>query len=148
VISEAHLLLAHLGAGKTTAYLRDHVYWKDLVTNVKAFCKTCDTCQQNKPNNQHPYGLLNLLPVPSYPWESISVDFVSPLPELSNHDGTFNNITVIIDHLTSMVHLVPSCVDYTAKEVAKLMFDHIYKLHGLPHKIVSNCDILFTSTFW
>ncbi|TEB38549.1 hypothetical protein FA13DRAFT_1590078, partial [Coprinellus micaceus] len=28
VISEAHSILAHLGTAKTTAYLRDHVYWK------------------------------------------------------------------------------------------------------------------------
>ncbi|KAF9470997.1 hypothetical protein BDN70DRAFT_820593, partial [Pholiota conissans] len=28
VISEAHSLLAHLGASKTLDYLRDHVWWK------------------------------------------------------------------------------------------------------------------------
>ncbi|TFK16745.1 hypothetical protein FA15DRAFT_547910, partial [Coprinopsis marcescibilis] len=28
IISEAHSLLAHLGAAKTIAYLREHVYWK------------------------------------------------------------------------------------------------------------------------
>ncbi|TEB28907.1 hypothetical protein FA13DRAFT_1632710, partial [Coprinellus micaceus] len=28
VISEAHSVLAHLGARKTIAYLRDHVWWK------------------------------------------------------------------------------------------------------------------------
>src|SRR5437016_453010 len=30
VISEAHSLLAHLGAHKTLTYLRDHVWWKDI----------------------------------------------------------------------------------------------------------------------
>ncbi|KAJ3885113.1 hypothetical protein GG344DRAFT_29893, partial [Lentinula edodes] len=28
IISEAHSLLAHLGASKTIDYLRDHVWWK------------------------------------------------------------------------------------------------------------------------
>ncbi|KAF9028926.1 hypothetical protein BDZ89DRAFT_895693, partial [Hymenopellis radicata] len=28
IISEAHSLLAHLGPSKTTAYLRNHVWWK------------------------------------------------------------------------------------------------------------------------
>ncbi|KAF8809423.1 hypothetical protein BYT27DRAFT_7004599, partial [Phlegmacium glaucopus] len=41
IISEAHLLLAHLGASKTLNYLRDHVWWKDMVSNTKAYCKTC-----------------------------------------------------------------------------------------------------------
>ena len=39
VISEAHSILAHLGASKTLDYLRDHVWWKDMVSDVKAFVK-------------------------------------------------------------------------------------------------------------
>lgn len=148
VISEAHSILAHLGAAKTIAYLRDHVYWKDLTNHVKTFCETCHTCRMNKPDNQRPYGLLNPLPISSYPWEAIGVDFVGPLPESSNRDGTFDSITVTIDLLTSMVHLVPSRTNYTAKEVAELMFESVYKLHGLPRRIVSDRDVLFTSTFW
>jgi hypothetical protein len=80
VISEAHSLLAHLGASKTLDYLRDHVWWKDMVSDVHAFCETCHTCKISKPSNQKPYGLLNPLSVPSYPWESIGMDFVGPLP--------------------------------------------------------------------
>jgi hypothetical protein len=79
VISEAHSMLAHLGPNKTLDYLRDHVWWKDMVSDVKAFCETCHTCKISKPNNQKPYGLLNPLSVPSYPWESIGMDFVGPL---------------------------------------------------------------------
>ena len=81
IISEAHSMLAHLGASKTLDYLRDHVWWKDLVSDVRAFCETCYTCKISKPTNQKPYGLLNPLAIPSYPWESIGMDFVGPLPE-------------------------------------------------------------------
>ena len=34
VISEAHSILAHPGANKTLDYLRDHVWWKDMVSDV------------------------------------------------------------------------------------------------------------------
>ena len=34
VISEAHLLLAHLGASKTIDYLQDHCWWKNMVSDV------------------------------------------------------------------------------------------------------------------
>jgi hypothetical protein len=57
-------------------------------------------------------------------------------------------ITVIIDLLTSMVHLVPSRQDIRAREVAELVFEHVYKHHGLPRSIVSDRDALFTSQFW
>jgi hypothetical protein len=57
-------------------------------------------------------------------------------------------ITVIIDLLTSMVHLVPSRQDIRAREVAELVFKHVYKHHGLPRSIASDRDMLFTSQFW
>jgi hypothetical protein len=47
-----------------------------------------------------------------------------------------------------MVHLILSRINYTARQMAELMFEHIYKLHGLPTSIVSDRDVLFTSTFW
>ena len=148
VISEAHSLLAHLGASKTLDYLRDHCWWKSMVTDVQAFCETCRTCRTSKPSNQKPYGLLNPLSVPSYPWESIGMDFVGPLPESGNRDGLFDSITVVICLLTSMVHLVPSRTNYNASQLAELVFEHVYKLHGLPLNIISDRDVLFTSTFW
>ena len=148
IISEAHSLLAHLGASKTLDYLRDNVWWRDMVTDVKAFCETCNTCKMSKPSNQKPYGLLNPLAVPSYPWESIGIDFVGPLPESRNRDGQFDSITVVICLLTAMVHLIPSRINYNATQLAELVFENVYKLHGLPQRIISDRDVLFTSTFW
>ena len=148
VISEAHSLLAHLGANKTLDYLQDHCWWKNMVSDVRAFCETCHTCKTSKPSNQKPYGLLNPLSVPSYPWESVGMDFVGPLPESGNRDGLFDSITVVICLLTSMVHLIPSRTNYSASQLAELIFEHIYKLHGLPRNIISDRDVLFTSTFW
>lgn len=148
VISQAHSLLAHLGASKTLTYLRDHVWWKSMVNDVNAYCASCITCKRSKPSNQKPYGLLNPLPVPTRPWESIGMDFIGPLPMSKDRNGEYDAITVIIELLTGMVHLVPSRVNYTAKEVAELVFAEVYKHHGLPRAIISDRDVLFTSTFW
>lgn len=148
IISEAHSLLAHLGPSKTANYLRDHVWWKDLISDTKAYCETCITCKRSKPNNQKPYGLLNPLAVPSEPWESIGVDFVGPLPLSHNRDGEFDSITVVICLLTAMVEIIPSHTNYKARDIAELMFEHVYKHHGLPKNIISDRDVLFTSAFW
>lgn len=37
---------------------------------------------------------------------------------------------------------------YTATSVARLFFDNIFKLHGLPNTIVSDRDVIFMSFFW
>ena len=148
IISEAHSMLAHLGPSKTLNYLRDHVWWKEMVTDTQAFCNTCVTCKRSKPTNQKPYGLLNPLSVPDRPWESIGVDFVGPLPVSQNRDGNFDSITVVICLFSAMVHLIPSRANYNAKQVAEMMFEEVYKHHGVPRHIVSDRDSLFTSTFW
>ena len=148
VISEAHSLLAHLGTHKTLTYLRDQVWWKDMASDTSAYCTTCITCKRSKPSNKKPFGLLNPLPVPGTPWEAIGIDFVGPLPESKNRDGLFDSITVVICLLTAMVHLVPSRINYNARQIAELVFEHIYKLHGLPKHIISDRDVLFTSAFW
>ena len=119
-----------------------------MVSDTKAFCETCSTCKQSKLNNQKPYGLLNPLAVPTEPWESIGMNFVGPLPSSSNCNGIFDSITVVICLLTAMVELLPSRINYRAPELAELMFKGVYKHHGLPKNIISDRDVLFTSTFW
>ena len=47
-----------------------------------------------------------------------------------------------------MVHLIPSRTNYTAQDIAELMFSEVYKHYGLPRSIVSDQDVLFTSQFW
>jgi hypothetical protein len=37
IISEAHSILAHLGANKTLNYLWDHIWWKDMVSDTKSY---------------------------------------------------------------------------------------------------------------
>ena len=148
LIEQAHSLLAHLGTTKTLTYLREHLWWKDIASDVRKYCESCAVCKRSKPSNQHPYGLLNPLDIPSRPWESIGIDFIGPLPLSKDRNGEYNSITVVIDCLTGMVHLVPGRINYTAKEVAELVFAEVYKHHGLPKSIVSDRDALLTSTFW
>ena len=47
-----------------------------------------------------------------------------------------------------MVHLVPTRQTYKATDMAEVVFDSVFKLHGLPEWIISDRDSLFTSHFW
>ncbi|QRV99116.1 Reverse transcriptase (RNA-dependent DNA polymerase) [Ceratobasidium sp. AG-Ba] len=148
VITHAHSILAHLGTRKTLSWLRTQVWWKTMVKDVRDYCESCHTCAVSKTSTQKPLGLLQAMPVPSYLWQSIGVDFVGPLPESETRYGKFDMITTVIDNLSRMVHLIPTKQEYTARDVAEIVFEHVYKLHGMPEKIISDRDSLFTSTFW
>ena len=148
LIRQGHSVLAHLGAEKTTTYLREQVWWKSMVSDVEKYCRSCHTCAVSKPVSGRPQGKLKTMPVPTRPWQYIGIDFVGPLPESSNRAGSYDMICVVIDLLTSMVHVIPSKQTYRASDIAELLFDSIYKLHGLPERIISDRDSLFTSHFW
>ena len=148
IIRQAHSILAHLGGHKTLTHLRDQVWWKTMVQDVNDYCKACQICATSKSPTEKPRGFLKTMPVPTHPWQYIGIDFVGPLPESSNRNGSFDMICVIIDLLTAMVHLVPTKQNYKAADMAEVIFDTVFKLHGLPERIISDRDSLFTSHFW
>lgn len=111
---------------------------------VKEFVQTCLVCQQAKPDRTKKPGLLQPLSVPDASWKIISMNFIEGLPQF----GLVNWILVVVDKLTKYAHFIPLKHPYTVASVAKVFLDNIYKLHGLPDSIVSNCDKIFTSAFW
>lgn len=54
---------------------------------------------------------------------------------------------VIIEKLSKYAYFVPLSHPYTARTVAKLFLDHIFKLYELPKTIVSDWNPVFTSNF-
>ena len=62
--------------------------------------------------------------------------------------NNFNYLLVVIDQLTSQVHLVPTMTMVTARGVAWLILKDVVRLHRIPESIVSDRDTKFTSIFW
>jgi len=89
-------------------------------------------------------GKLHNLPIPTKPWDSIGVDFVSPFPESKG----FNYLWVILCQMTSMVHLIPIHMTMKASELSWIYRREIVCLHGLPSSIVSDRDPKFMSKWW
>lgn len=147
ILFEAHdpPVMGHLGMDKTLERVSRRFYWPRLEQSVREYVKSCEACQRNKASNQPPAGLLQPLPIPSRRWESVSMDFVMPLPTTkAGHDGMF----VVVDRLSKRIHISPCSVNITAPETARLFFDSIFRHHGLPKEIVSDRDSKFTSNFW
>ena len=71
----------HPGMQRTLALLEELYYWPHMRSDIEAYVKTCLVCQQDKIEQQVPAGLLQPLPIPERPWESVSMDFISALPK-------------------------------------------------------------------
>ena len=55
---------------------------------------------------------------------------------------------VAFDCLSKYDHLCSLQRPYTASIVAQCFMDQVFKLHGMPHSIVSDRDPTFTKKFW
>ncbi|KAA0046930.1 reverse transcriptase [Cucumis melo var. makuwa] len=69
-------------------------------------------------------GLLNVLPIPTRPWESVSMDFITHLPKV----GDFKAILVIIDRFSKYATFIPTTKQCSAEMTAQLFFKHVVKL--------------------
>jgi hypothetical protein len=103
----------------------------------------CMTCSKAK-SRLNPHGLYMPLPVPSVPWEDISVDFVLRLPRTKRGRDI---IFVAIDHFSKMAHFIPCHKSDNASHVADLFSTEIIHLHGVPNTIVLDRDAKFLSHF-
>ena len=65
---------------------------------------------------------------------------MGPLPK----SNTFDYLLVVIDQLTSQVHLVPTTTTITTRGIAWLILQEVMRLHGIPESIVSDRDTKFT----
>ena len=136
----------HLGLTKTLTLLQRQFWWPGMKQSVQEYIRSCDQCQRNKSGNALPLGGLTPLQLPQGKWSSVSVDFITDLPETAS--TKYTSICVFVDRLTKMVHLAPTVKDLTAEGFAQLFVENVVRLHGMPAEIVSDRDKLFTSPFW
>jgi hypothetical protein len=146
LIKEAHASAygGHFGTTKTLQHLQCHFYWPSMQPQVEKFIRACALCSQSKPSNRK-HGLYQPLPLPSRPWESISMDFLSGLPTTQKkHDA----IWVVVCHFRKMALFIPCTKTTTTTQTTELYFQHVWPHFGLPSNIISDRDSRFLNTFW
>ncbi|KAJ9519372.1 hypothetical protein QJQ45_023170 [Haematococcus lacustris] len=136
----------HLGMTKTVEQVTRWFTWPGVSENVKSYVRSCHSCQVNKSSAKKPAGLLQPLPIPERPWDSVSMDLIVKLP--ASGPNKYDSILVFVDRLTKMVHLVKTWESMTATQYAKLFLEHVFRLHGMPRSVVSDRGPQFHNKFW
>jgi hypothetical protein len=147
VLHESHdaPTAGHLGKDKTLEQVKRRFYWPGMDADVLKYVRSCEACQRNKPSQQATAGLLQPLPIPTRPWQQVSMDLITQLPKSRRgHDA----IVVFVDKLTKLVHLAETRTNVTAPELADIFWRTVVRHHGLPSSILSDRDSRFTGHFW
>jgi hypothetical protein len=71
---------------------------------VAHYVSECDTYWKVKADYMKPGGLLQLLSIPEWKWDDISMDFIVGLPMMAHK---FDLIWVIVDQLSKSTHFIP-----------------------------------------
>eukprot|EP00884_Botryococcus_braunii_P005837 jgi/Botrbrau1/15254/Bobra.0228s0007.1 len=73
--------VGHPGVTRMYELVTRELYWPGMYEDVKAYVAHCDSCQRVKARNTLPAGLLHPLQIPARKWQSVSMDFISNLPQ-------------------------------------------------------------------
>jgi hypothetical protein len=146
ILDEAHLSRYSIHPGSTKMYqeLKQHYWWTKMKIEIARYVAKCDTCRRVKAINMKVDGPLQSLPIPTWKWEDISMDFIVGLPRTAKG---FNSIWFINDPLTKIANFLPVKVKYTVATYAKLYIARILSLHGVPKMVVSDPGPQFVFKF-
>jgi len=135
--------IGYPGQHRMLELLKRTYWWPGLKEDVKRYIQGCFKCQQNKVQHQRKTGELHPLEIPQGLWQEISIDIIGPLPKSNGMDA----IVVIVDQFTKMICLKATMMNISLEGIAKIYRDDIWKLHGVPRKILSDRGLQFTSKF-
>jgi hypothetical protein len=136
-------IAGHPGRWKTLELVTRTYWWPGISRYIGQYTRTCDLCLRTKAHRQKPTGELHPVPIADQRWDQISVDLITELPQAHGYDMIMN----IVDTVSKRAHFVPTHTTLTAEGAARLYLSNVWKLHGLPRKVVSDRGPQFVAAF-
>ncbi len=132
---------------KTIKLLKRNHRWSEMIRDVKQYVRNCHICKRFKTTRNKYHELLNSLSMFDRSWRNIILDFVTKL--LNNKD--YNVVFIIVNRLNKMHHYISCIIDEnetTIEKTAKLLIQHVWKLHELLITMIFDRYSQFISFVW
>lgn len=134
----------HFGFVKTLHLVKCQFWWPRMKKEIENYVASCPVCASAKRPPRKTPGLLQAMASPTAPWKEIPMDFIVELPESTGNTV----IWVIMDFFSKQAHFVACPNIPSARTLAKVFVQNVYRLHVTPTCIISDRGVQFTSKFW
>jgi len=128
------LVAGHRRRWKMVELVTRNYWWPGVTRDVGKYVEGCDLCQRIKNRTEELVGKLKLSEVPQKMWTHLTVYFIMKLPVVAEKDV----ILVVCDRLSKMTHFVATTKGTSVEGLARLLWDNVWKLHGLPESVASD----------
>lgn len=103
ILYEFHNTTSHPNDIRTLTNVCHVFCFPRMAKIIKRYYKKCITCERNKVRTTPKSGLNSPLPIPTRPWEYISMDFITNLPKVNGNEA----IVTFVDRFTKQAHFIP-----------------------------------------
>ena len=114
--------------------------WTGMCTTIKKWLNQCVTYKLF--SQQQPYTPPQIMPIPSDPFQFISIDVVGPLPQTFHG---YQYILTLIDHLTGWADVFP-ITNKRGSTIADILVDRVFPQYGFPETLLSDNGTEFINT--
>src|SRR5690349_8364126 len=117
-----------------------------MESSITKYISACEVCSCIKAPRHAKYGANMAIEAPTRPWEGVTMDFVTDLPESTT--SAYTSILVVVDRFTKMAIYIPCKKDIDSPELARLFFERVICQYGIPDHIITDRGSTFTSRLW
>jgi hypothetical protein len=139
------LLGGHTGARKLKYEMMPQFFWPQMSSHIDKYVASCEHCQRNKSYNSSTRGIPQPQAIPSRRFDVISVDLLSGFPTTKNG---YDCIVAFTDRLTKRAYISPCHKSSSAKDLATIFMQTVFRHQGMPRVILSDNGPQFVSEFW
>ena len=112
-----------------------------MTRDVEKYVDRCNIYQRMKNRTEIPAGKLKLSEIPKKLWTYLIVDFITKLLLVARKDA----ILVVCDRLSKMIYFVVVTKGTSAKQLAQLFRNNVWKLHELLENVISDRELQFAA---
>uniref|UniRef100_A0A8C1HXU3 Gypsy retrotransposon integrase-like protein 1 n=1 Tax=Cyprinus carpio carpio TaxID=630221 RepID=A0A8C1HXU3_CYPCA len=134
-----HDLAGHQGQARTVHLAKQRFFWPKMEHEIREYVKCCKRCILAKTPEPAARAPLESIQT-SAPMELVCLNFWSA--EDSKQHSV--DVLVLTDHFTKLAHAFP-CINQTAKQVARKLWDHVFCVYGFPERIHTDQGTNFES---